>query len=174
MWIKLGFFSLCSEVLPVVEFEIASDITDEEAIGLIGSRPSHSAKSHKLKSKVGDNAGGKWREEIQTDSNVQVLQFNEDNDEEEEFGTSLTDPFSKAGQVGGAASGDRLDFNKVVLGKAELRSLDPTEVIVCKWPPPLRYKFHKNLMPEVMSISTCHKCFKVKWHFWGTTSLIYF
>lgn len=147
----------------MVEFEIATDLSDDEALGLIGSRPSHSAKSRTQKATKSNGvggAGGKWKEEIQEDANVQVLHF--DDDQDMEMMSSLTDPFSKGGQVGGGPSGDKSDGNKVVLGKAELRSLDPTEVIVCKWPPPLRYKFHKNLMPEVMSISTCHKCFKVK------------
>ncbi|ODN03325.1 hypothetical protein Ocin01_03324 [Orchesella cincta] len=44
--------------------------------------------------------------------------------------------------------------------KAYLRTLEPTETIVCKWPPPLRYKFYRNLIPE-MNISQCQACFQL-------------
>jgi intraflagellar transport protein 122 len=150
-------------VLSVVEFEIASDITDEEALGLIGSRPSHSAGKNRKRTSLSAKGGSnKWKEEIQEDANVQVLHFDDEQEQEQEQeSVSLTDPFSRPGQMGGAM-GDRTEANKVVLGRVELRSLDPTEVIVCKWPPPLRYKFYKNLLQESMSISTCHKCFKVR------------
>ena len=136
-------------MLPLVEFQLEDGISDEEALGLIGSRLPGSDQD-----KGGRGGGGgsrdKWKESMNED--VQVLHF--DNDEEE---TLNHDPFSvKAmGYDGGNGT-----IAPVIVDRDTLRGLEPTEVIVCKWQPPLRYQFYKNLLPD-MSISQCHACFKV-------------
>lgn len=140
----------------MIEFQVPPELSDEEALGLIGSRPSQPGNNSRLKKGGGPVKAGKWKEELMPDSDIQVLQLN-DEEEEDPMNSLGMDPFNGGGAV---TAGDK-SSSKVVLSKQELRSLDPTEVIICKWPAPLRYKFYKNLMPEIMSISTCHKCFKV-------------
>jgi intraflagellar transport protein 122 len=141
--------NLIVEVLPLVEFHLDPSITDEEAIGLLGSRPAQSGKARKGSSA---KSRGRWKEEL-SENNVQVLHF----DEPDELSSLMGQYASESGQNG---SGDKAQLSHEVMGKLQLRSLEPTEVIICKWPPPLRYKFYKNILPE-MSISTCHKCFQV-------------
>jgi len=135
-----------TEVLPLVEFRLEPNISDQEAIGLIGSRVSQSAKGRKGSSA---KAKGRWTEEI-SENNIQVLHF----DEADDLSSMMSQYNSEPGQNGG----DGKPYE--VLGKAQLRSLEPTEVIICKWPPPLQYRFYRNLLPD-MSISTCHRCFQV-------------
>jgi intraflagellar transport protein 122 len=38
--------------------------------------------------------------------------------------------------------------------------MESTSVLICKWNPPLRYQFFKNLLPE-LQITMCYCCFKV-------------
>ena len=53
------------------------------------------------------------------------------------------------------------EFQPVVVNRSVLRSLSRTEVIVCKWPRPLRFQYYKNVMPDV-SIRRCPSCKKVR------------
>ena len=49
------------------------------------------------------------------------------------------------------------DFQAVIVSRHVLRSLSRTEVIICKWPKPLRNRYYKNLMPDVI-ITKCPSC----------------
>ncbi|XP_037078773.1 LOW QUALITY PROTEIN: intraflagellar transport protein 122 homolog [Pollicipes pollicipes] len=49
------------------------------------------------------------------------------------------------------------DFIPVVVNAPALRAMSPVDVLVCKWPPPLRYQFFRNLMPD-MPVSHCLSC----------------
>ena len=40
-----------------------------------------------------------------------------------------------------------------------------TKVIVCKWPPPLRNTYYRNLMPD-MAVTKCTTCNKVQKSFY--------
>lgn len=120
------------------------------------------------------SAAQKWREDV-TGEGVQVLQFDDDDVDEndgnendhmdnhqyshqgmDENGiSSPNDPFTYK------PTGVNNEYVPVILDRAYLRTLEPTETIVCKWPPPLRYKFYRNLIPE-MNISQCQTCFQVK------------
>ena len=51
-------------------------------------------------------------------------------------------------------------FSPVVASRSILASLGPGEVIVCKWPAPLRNTYYRNLMPD-MAITKCQTCNKV-------------
>ena len=52
-------------------------------------------------------------------------------------------------------------FSPVVASRSVLASLGPGEVIVCRWPPPLRNTYYRNLMPD-MAITKCQTCNKVR------------
>ena len=51
----------------------------------------------------------------------------------------------------------------MVASRAVLQSLGPGEVVVCRWPPPLRNTYYRNLMPD-MAITKCQTCNKVSRH----------
>jgi len=160
-----------------VEFTVDETISDEEAFTLIGSGLA------KSKRKRGDNDGmdddmrvgsrtkhrhqgsakstkGRWKESM-TEDDVQVLRF----DDDEEEGTTTEemmayDPFASKGGVG-AVNGHKMEAGSpIVLGRDELAALHPTEILVSKYPSPLRYKFYRNLIPE-MNIAQCASCFQV-------------
>lgn len=206
------FFGIVGiEVLPVVEFQPEEDISDEEAVGLIGANKqiqqdgastelqSLSRAGSKRVSGGGSVSSGsttnimtaqrmrsaaaqKWREDV-TGEGVQMLQFAEEEDVDDEDGDYGED-FGSSGILGGGGGGkagrrarglgspnDPFTYKPtgdtggvyqpVILDRAYLRTLEPTETIVCKWPAPLRYKFYRNLIPE-MNISQCQTCFQVK------------
>ena len=51
-------------------------------------------------------------------------------------------------------------FEPVVVDRVALQSMQPGEVIVAKWPPPLRNQYFRNLLPD-MSITKCESCNKM-------------
>lgn len=53
------------------------------------------------------------------------------------------------------------DILPLTLDRDALRSLDPTTILIAKWPPPLHTKYYRNLMPE-WQISMCPECLQVK------------
>ena len=52
------------------------------------------------------------------------------------------------------------EFTPVVCNRNVLRTLSSTDVIICKWPKPLRWQFFKKILPDV-SITKCDSCQKV-------------
>lgn len=52
-------------------------------------------------------------------------------------------------------------YKPVVVNRETLMSLDSNLVIVCQWPEPLRYRYFKNLVPE-LQMTSCSSCFKVR------------
>ena len=120
-----------------MEFQLEEGISDMEAMRLI-----------ETESSGGGGEAGKWRE----DEDENVLRLNPD----EELGPG-DDPFTTRlfsfQQEGGT-------FSPVIATRSVLSSLGPGEVIVCKWPPPLRNTYFRNLMPD-MAITKCQTCNKV-------------
>ncbi|XP_064120336.1 intraflagellar transport protein 122 homolog [Macrobrachium nipponense] len=41
------------------------------------------------------------------------------------------------------------EYQPVLLNRAALLALETHDIIVCRWPKPLRYQFFKNIMPEM-------------------------
>jgi len=121
------------EILPLVEFQLEDGITDVEAMRLIESDSG------------GASEADKWRDRGGED-NMMTLG---DTDSEDPFTTRLY----SFQQDGGT-------FSPVVASRSVLQSLGPGEVIVCKWPPPLRNTYFRNLMPD-MAITKCQTCNKV-------------
>lgn len=50
-------------------------------------------------------------------------------------------------------------FQPVILDTKGLLSLDSSSVLICKWPPPLKYRYFKNILPD-LHIVMCESCFK--------------
>ena len=124
------------EILPLVEFQLEDGISDMEAMRLIETESG------------GGSGGDKWKE----DEGENVLRLNP----EEEVGGG-EDPFTTRlysfQQEGGT-------FSPVIATRSVLSSLGPGEVIVCRWPPPLKNTYYRNLMPD-MAITKCQTCNKV-------------
>lgn len=55
---------------------------------------------------------------------------------------------------------DLPDILPMTLDRDSLRAIDPTTVLFVKWPPPLRTKYYRNLLPE-LQISICPECLMV-------------
>ena len=125
------------EILPLVEFQLEDGISDMEAMRLIETESGAGARDDKWKEDEGEN----------------VLRLNP----EEELGGDGEDPFTTRlfsfQQEGGT-------FSPVIATRSVLSSLGPGEVIVCRWPPPLRNTYYRNLMPD-MAITKCQTCNKV-------------
>ncbi|CAG0915966.1 unnamed protein product [Notodromas monacha] len=144
------------EILPLVEFVLDPGITDAEAVKLIEAAPG----ATELLAGSGEKDKRSWKEE--RSGNAQALRLDEDDDEEEMIRMSSgigerdedSDPFSSkllAYEGGGA------DYYPIHVGRKALISLEPSEVIICVWPPPLKNRYYRNLLPD-MSISKCSSC----------------
>lgn len=74
----------------------------------------------------------------------------EDSNNEDPFGQKLFS-FQQEGDI----------FEAVVVNRSALQSMQPGEVVVAKWPPPLRYRYFRNLLPDmsVIKCDTCHRMF---------------
>lgn len=121
--------------MPLVEFTLEDDITDEEAVRLIETPPT-------LKPANNDS----W---VQSENeNYQTLQLDDN---------SSVDPFT-AKLVNFEGDGD--EFIPVIVNRATLLALDPSGVLICKRPKPLRYRFYRNVIPD-LPITICHSCHKV-------------
>jgi len=51
-------------------------------------------------------------------------------------------------------------FAPVVVGRQSLSNMEPGEVIVAKWEPPLKYQYYRNVLPD-MAITKCETCNKI-------------
>uniref|UniRef100_A0A1B6JCB8 Intraflagellar transport protein 122 homolog n=2 Tax=Proconiini TaxID=565685 RepID=A0A1B6JCB8_9HEMI len=121
------------EVLPLVEFQLESGISDEEAVRLLeapGSQPEA------------------WTQSV--DDHSQTLRL-------DEAVANMPDPFT-ARLV--TFESEVEQFEPVLVNRSTLQAMEPSTVVVCRWPPPLRYQFYRNLLPE-LQISVCTSCNKV-------------
>ena len=127
-------FSFVSfEILPLVEFHLEEGISDKEALMLIES----STKSAPPKEESED-----------------VLTL-DDGANDDPFANKMLSFQQESG-----SQADDPDFLPIVVNRKILSSMEPGEVIVAKWPAPLRHQFFRNLMPD-MSITKCETCNKV-------------
>lgn len=126
------------ELLPLIEFQLENDITDEEAIRLIET-PAIEKKDET------------WKEEIS--ENQQTLQLHNYEEDETE-----KDPFAyKIGK-----GGDKT-YQPVIVGRKTLLSADSSSILICKWSAPLRYRYFRNILPDlhIVMCETCFKCYHV-------------
>lgn len=126
------------DVLPLVEFVLEEEISDEEAVKLIEAEPEETQ----------DNTQNNLRET----EDYQAIRFDSNQN-----GNSAEDPFSSklmTYEEGG------LDFIPVIVNSAVLKAMNRADIVICKWPKPLRYQFFKNLMTDVQ-ITKCESCNKV-------------
>ncbi|XP_048590687.1 intraflagellar transport protein 122 homolog isoform X2 [Nematostella vectensis] len=128
------------EVLPLVEFVLEDDISDEEAIKLIEAEPTNQRRKDLSKWQTTDMG------------NVQTLSLSDpppSNDDDDPFTAKLMS-FEQGGS----------EFVPVRVGRATLHSMNRNEVIIKRWPVPLKHQYYRSLMPDV-SITLCDSCNRV-------------
>ncbi|XP_076122170.1 intraflagellar transport protein 122 homolog [Alosa pseudoharengus] len=124
------------EVLPLVEFYLEEGITDEEAVSLID-----------LEAPQTDRKSSRWHNMSSGES--QSLKLEDSVDESE-------DPFTAklSFEQGGS------EFVPVVVSKSVLMSMSRRDVLIKRWPRPLRWQYYRSLLPDV-SITMCPSCFQM-------------
>ncbi|XP_042736781.1 intraflagellar transport protein 122 homolog isoform X1 [Lagopus leucura] len=126
------------EVLHLVEFYLEDGITDEEAVSLIDLEAPRLNKS-----------GNKWQEMMSDDA--QSLRLNDSAviiEDDDPFTAKLS--FEQGGS----------EFVPVVVNRAVLRSMSRRDVLIKRWPRPLRWQYYRSLLPDA-SITMCPSCFQM-------------
>ncbi|GAB1599701.1 intraflagellar transport protein 122 homolog [Argonauta hians] len=128
------------EVLPLVEFMIEDDITDEEAVLILNYMAP-------LKKPASTDV---WKTSVE-DNSERLVPTDEVEEEDQ-------DPF-----LGRLLSfeQDGNEFRPIVVNRSILKNMSRTEVFVLEWPKPLRYQYFKTLLPDDVSITKCSFCQKL-------------
>ncbi|KAI6077329.1 Intraflagellar transport protein 122-like protein isoform X1 [Aix galericulata] len=130
------------EVLHLVEFCLEDGITDEEAVALIDLEAPRLNKRE-----------NKWQEMMSDKMSLdaQSLRLDDDADIIED-----DDPFTAklSFEQGGS------EFVPVVVNRAVLQSLSRRDVLIKRWPKPLRWQYYRSLLPDA-SITMCPSCFQM-------------
>ncbi|XP_040264299.1 LOW QUALITY PROTEIN: intraflagellar transport protein 122 homolog [Bufo bufo] len=125
------------EVLPLVEFYLEEGISDEEATSLIDLEAPRSQPSK-----------DRWQE--MSSAEAQTLRLDEDEPilDDDPFTAKLS--FEQGGS----------EFIPVIVNRAVLRSMSRRDVMVKRWPRPLKWQYYRSLLPDV-SITMCLSCFQM-------------
>ncbi|XP_022044827.1 intraflagellar transport protein 122 homolog [Acanthochromis polyacanthus] len=125
------------EVLPLVQFYLEEGITDEEALSLIDLEVPHI-----------DQRDARWQD--MDNGELQALRMDDGLDDAEE------DPFTAkmSFEQGGS------NFVPVKVNRSVLRSMSRRDVLIKRWPRPLKWEYFRSLLPDV-SITMCPTCFKM-------------
>ncbi|NXG25521.1 IF122 protein, partial [Grallaria varia] len=126
------------EVLHLVEFYLEDGITDEEAVALID-----------LEAPRVNKRENKWQEMLS--NHAQSLRLDDSTDIIED-----DDPFTAklSFEQGG------FEFVPVVVNRTVLRAMSRRDVLVKRWPKPLRWQYYRSLLPDA-SITMCPSCFQM-------------
>ncbi|XP_035207388.1 intraflagellar transport protein 122 homolog [Stegodyphus dumicola] len=122
------------EVLPVVEFFLENGITDDEAYKLLCRKP-NLAPDNTMK--------------IEEDIQYLKLDYNDPFERDSEADSSMFSYDTLTGEPG-----------PLILNRAQLEKMNISEVIICRWPHPLRTQYFKNVLPSVQ-IRRCTSCNKL-------------
>ncbi|NXK60377.1 IF122 protein, partial [Sylvietta virens] len=127
------------EVLHLVEFYLEDGITDEEAVALIDlEAPRASKRENKWQEMLSDHA-----QSLRRDDSTDIIIEDDD-----PFTAKLS--FEQGGS----------EPEPVVLSRAALRAMGRRDVLVKRWPPPLRWQFYRSLLPDA-SVTLCPSCFQM-------------
>lgn len=125
------------EVLPLIEFFLDDDVTDNEAVSLLELEPPMKKEKEK------------WNKTTASQS----MQM----DDYALMDDNTDDPFNPkfmSFEQGG------VEYQPVKANRNVLKSLSRTEVIICQWPKPLRNQYFKVIMPDV-PLTKCSSCNKI-------------
>ncbi|XP_021265145.1 intraflagellar transport protein 122 homolog isoform X1 [Numida meleagris] len=126
------------EVLHLVEFYLEDGITDEEAVSLID-----------LEAPRLNKRGNKWQE-MMSDA-AQSLRLDDSTviiEDDDPFTAKLS--FEQGGS----------EFVPVIVNRAVLQSMSRRDVLIKRWPKPLRWQYYRSLLPDA-SITMCPSCFQM-------------
>ncbi|KFQ73826.1 Intraflagellar transport protein 122, partial [Phoenicopterus ruber ruber] len=128
------------EVLHLVEFYLEDGITDEEAVALIDLEAPRLNKRE-----------NKWQEMMKMHLDAQSLRLDDNTDVTED-----DDPFTAklSFEQGGS------EFVPVIVNRAVLQSMSRRDVLIKRWPKPLRWQYYRSLLPDA-SITMCPSCFQM-------------
>ncbi|NXR49993.1 IF122 protein, partial [Hippolais icterina] len=127
------------EVLHLVEFYLEDGITDEEAVALIDlEAPRVSKRENKWQEMVSDHT-----QSLRLDDSTDIIIEDDD-----PFTAKLS--FEQGGS----------EFVPVVVSRAVLRSMSRRDVLIKRWPRPLRWQYYRSLLPDA-SITMCPSCFQM-------------
>ncbi|KAK9970108.1 hypothetical protein ABG768_026076 [Culter alburnus] len=124
------------EVLPLVEFYLEEDISDEEAVSLIDLEVPRVERN------------GSWQEMGGGETQCLKLDDGTEDPEDDPFTAKLC--FEQGGR----------EFVPVVVSRAVLRSMSRRDVLIKRWPKPLSWQYYRSLLPDV-SITMCPSCFQM-------------
>ncbi|XP_072790914.1 intraflagellar transport protein 122 homolog isoform X1 [Taeniopygia guttata] len=146
------------EVLHLVEFYLEDGITDEEAVALIDlEAPRASKREDKWQEMMTDHA-----QSLRLDDRTDTV---EDNDPfTAKLSFELGKPRGRRVAVGNSSpcsvQQGGSEFVPVVVSRAVLRSMSRRDVLVKRWPRPLRWQYYRSLLPDA-SITMCPSCFQM-------------
>ncbi|XP_016309529.1 intraflagellar transport protein 122 homolog isoform X1 [Sinocyclocheilus anshuiensis] len=124
------------EVLPLVEFYLEDDISDEEAVSLIDLEVPRVERN------------SSWQEMSHGESQCLRLDDGTEDPEDDPFTTKLS--FEQGGRA----------FVPVLVNRAVLRCMSRRDVLIKRWPRPLSWQYYRSLLPDV-SITMCPSCFQM-------------
>ncbi|PKU39300.1 hypothetical protein llap_10394 [Limosa lapponica baueri] len=126
------------EVLHLVEFYLEDGITDEEAVALIDlEAPRLNKRENKWKEMMSDNA-----QSLRLDDSTDIIE------DDDPFTAKLS--FEQGGS----------EFVPVIVNRAVLQSMSRRDVLIKRWPKPLRWQYYRSLLPDA-SITMCPSCFQM-------------
>ncbi|XP_049682485.1 intraflagellar transport protein 122 homolog isoform X2 [Accipiter gentilis] len=125
------------EVLHLVEFYLEDGITDEEAVALIDLEVPRLNKRE-----------NKWQEMMSDHAQSLRLDDNTDIEDDDPFTAKLS--FEQGGS----------EFVPVIVNRAVLQSMSRRDVLIKRWPKPLRWQYYRSLLPDA-SITMCPSCFQM-------------
>ncbi|XP_074605343.1 intraflagellar transport protein Oseg1 [Brevipalpus obovatus] len=140
--------------LPLVEFKLDEGLKEDDAIRIINIEQESRILSAKKKKNSSD-----WKEE--NSSEYQVLRLNDDEDltinsEDQNDEKSPPDPFTERMSMLEEIDSE---YEPITVDQEILKQLRPKEVLIVRWPKPLRTQFFRNLMPDI-SITMCENCLR--------------
>ncbi|XP_009468204.1 PREDICTED: intraflagellar transport protein 122 homolog isoform X2 [Nipponia nippon] len=126
------------EVLHLVEFYLEDGITDEEAVALIDlEAPRLNKRENKWQEMMSDHA-----QSLRLDDNTDIIE------DDDPFTAKLS--FEQGGS----------EFVPVIVNRAVLQSMSRRDVLIKRWPKPLRWQYYRSLLPDA-SITMCPSCFQM-------------
>ncbi|XP_051950041.1 intraflagellar transport protein 122 homolog [Xyrauchen texanus] len=125
------------EVLPLVEFYLEKDISDEEAVSLID-----------LEVPRVERRSTHWQEMSSGESQCLKLDDGSEDPDDDPFTAKLS--FEQGGSA----------FVPVVVSRAVLKSMSRRDVLIKRWAKPLSWQYYRSLLPDV-SITMCPSCFQM-------------
>ncbi|XP_028309970.1 intraflagellar transport protein 122 homolog [Gouania willdenowi] len=125
------------EVLPLVQFYLEEDIGDEEALSLIDLE-------------VPDVNRKEARWQTVDSGEPQALRMDDGLNDTEEDPFTAKMSFEQGGSI----------FVPVQVSRSVLRSMSRRDVLIKRWPRPLKWEYFRSLLPDV-SITMCPTCFKM-------------